>query len=159
VAKQISYCCFDTGKTVLFQQDTKPGHESCSCLKWSNNTEIILFAGFQNGRILSFSFKHDGMYPVAKLNLGSPINCLEILPSYPLVFTGCADGSLRIVRTASSGQFDDDQTQQVWKSVNGPSSPGITSLSVIPKESQETGYTIATGAQDGSVAVFPIEKL
>mmetsp|Transcript_16549 Transcript_16549/g.31348 ORF Transcript_16549/g.31348 Transcript_16549/m.31348 type:complete len:1241 (-) Transcript_16549:660-4382(-) len=148
----------DGGKTVLFQQDTRPGHESCCCLKWSNNAEIILYAGYQDGRISSFSFKYDGMYPVGKLNLGFPANCLEILPSCQLIFTGCADGSLRIVATTSNGHFDDGQPL-VWNSVNGPSSPGITSLSVIPEKDQEMGFTLATGATDGSIAVFTIKKL
>lgn len=148
----------DGGKTILYQEYMKPGKDPCSCLKWSKNGEIILFAGFQNGRISSFSFKHDGMYPVSTLSLGSAITCLQMLPFCPFVFMGCADGGFRILPFATVGHFD-DANPIVWNSVNGPSSPGITSLSVIPSEGRENGYTISTGASDGSVAVFSIEKM
>ena len=62
-------------KTVLFKDDAnRDGHTSCSTLTWSNGKGgIILFAGFGNGTLSSFAFRHDGMHPVSKLNLGSPV--------------------------------------------------------------------------------------
>jgi len=64
---------------VLFKEDARRGNEPCSTVKWSNNGDIILFAGFGNGRVSSYAFKQDGMYPVSKLNLGSPVRLFEYL--------------------------------------------------------------------------------
>ncbi len=60
-------------KSVLFKEDAKVGSDSCSTIKWSEKGDIILFAGFENGRVSSYAFQHDGMYPVSKLNLGSSV--------------------------------------------------------------------------------------
>ena len=61
---------------MLFKDDAnRDGHTSCSTLKWSNGKGgIILFAGFGNGTLSSFAFRHDGMHPVSKLNLGSTVS-------------------------------------------------------------------------------------
>ena len=43
-------------------------------MKWSSKGDIILFVGFGNGRVSTYAFQHDGMYPVSKLNVGSPVS-------------------------------------------------------------------------------------
>lgn len=143
---------------MLFQKEAKRGHEPCSSVKWSNNGGIILVAGFGNGRVSSFAFKHDGMYPVSKLNLGSPVQCLCIIPSGQELFAGCADGGIRLISVADGGHFD-DRKPRCWGTVNGESSPGVTSVCVVPSEGERRRYTIASGAEDGSLALFLIEKL
>jgi len=143
----------------LFQKEAKRGQGPCSSMKWLNNGEIILVAGFGNGRVSSFAFKHDGMYPVSKLNLGSPVQCLCMIPSRQEVFAGCADGGVRLITITEGGHFDDHRPRS-WDAVNGESSPSVTSLSVILSEGGSMKrYTIACGAEDGSVAIFLIEKL
>lgn len=61
---------------MLFTENPKSGNDACSTVKWSNKGDIILLAGFGNGRVSTFAFQHDGMYPVGKLNLGSPVSLI-----------------------------------------------------------------------------------
>lgn len=85
------------------------------------------------------------------------MQCLDVTSSSHNFFAGCADGCLRYVSVSDGGHFDHEDFRS-WEAVNGASSPGITSISVISTNAKRKRYTVASGAEDGSVALYLIEQ-
>lgn len=86
------------------------------------------------------------------------MQCLAVIESSHNFFAGCADGCVRFVTVNDGGHFDHQEFKS-WEAVNGTSSPGITSLSVVSTKYKRTRYSIISGAEDGSVALYLIEQI
>ncbi len=192
-----------TGKRVIFKEEARRGRESCSTLKWSSssnwssnhgNGEYVLFAGYYNGRISSYALtlkqQQDGntcqVYPISKLNIGSSVQCLVIVPTRRDIFVGCADGGLRLVTVGGDARFDNEPVIfQPYREISsstttgsssaismGPGSgvvtggsdnhtesPALTSISAIPGSGNVMKYSLAIGWEDGTVSMFRIQRL
>ncbi len=126
-------------------------------MKWSNTNDIVLFAAYGDGKVASFLLKQDGLHPVEKINLLSPVLCLNVSPPGE-VFAGCGDGSLKQMSISTAGHFKDN-TARTWDAVAGEDSSSITALSVVNSGTQNERYTVCAGADDGTVSLFHLEKL
>ena len=82
---------------------------------------------------------------------------MDAISSSHDLFVGCADGCLRYVTVNDGGHFD-RQESKLFDAVNGTSSPGITSLSIVSSNSQNPRHTIISGGDDGSVALYLVER-
>ncbi len=192
------------GKRVIFKEEARRGRESCSTLKWSSssnwssnngNGEYILFAGYYNGRISSYALKNMKqkddddckVYPISKLNIGSSVQCLVIVPTSRDIFVGCADGGLRLVTVGVDARFDHEpvifhpfhevsRALDPWLGAGSGSgvgvgvgiggsdsneSPALTSISAIhvPGSGNVMKYSLAIGWEDGTVSLCQIQRL
>jgi len=148
------------GKQVIYKEDARRGHGPCAELKWTiddSSGETFLYAGFGNGRVGSYVLRNEQIIAVSKLHLGSPVQCLSVVDGD--VFAGCADGGLRVLPVGKGGNFD--YNPRTWMAVNGPSSPGITSLSVVRQNDTDGGksFMCVTGCEDGTAALLEINQL
>jgi len=154
-----------SGKEIIHKEDAKRGNGSCADLKWATNVssgETFLYAGFDagfgSGGVASYVLRNGGIYPISKLHIGSPVRCLSAVNGD--IFAGCADGGLRLVPVGEGGHFD--YNPRTWTAVNGTNSPGLTSLSATAMKTStptERIFMCATGAEDGTVALFQIREL
>lgn len=138
----------------------------CGVVKWDKRRrgteeELVLFAGFGGGRIVSYVVEQDkGLRSISKLHLGSPIKCFTITQNTALV--GCADGGLRAVtihQNNISQHHHFDNAPRLWKAVHGGSCPGISCIGVARgvNQKKEEVLIIATGAEDGTVVISELK--
>lgn len=71
------------GTEIIHKEDAKRGHGSCADLKWATGIscgETFLYAGFDagfgNGRVASYVLRNGGIYPISKLQIGSPVRII-----------------------------------------------------------------------------------
>lgn len=70
-----------------------------------------------------------------------------------ILLVGCSDGGLRLIPLGDEAYFETRPT--LFPSLHGKQSSGITCISMAFTSSQ---CMCATGAEDGSVAVFELKR-
>jgi hypothetical protein len=128
-------------------------------VKWSaERGNITLFIGFSTGKLASFVLSNGGLSRVSAVSVGVAVQCLEYAEG--ILLAGCDDGGLRLLPIRDGASFDGKPT--LWTHVNGKDGPGLTCVSIGFTGSMRECFgkcICATGATDGSVAVFELKKV
>lgn len=142
----------DGTKVVIHKEPARRGAGPCAAVKWTQeHGETFLFAGFSNGRLSSFLLVSGNLIKVSAVSVGVAVTCLEY--AHGTLLVGCADGGLRLLPIRDGASFDGKPT--LWNAVNGLSSPGLCCSSIGFHQGR---FLCATGADDGSVAIFELKK-
>jgi factor associated with neutral sphingomyelinase activation len=156
----IVWLCHDDGtKVVIHKEAARRGSGACSAVKWSaERGQIYLFTGFSTGKLASFVLSNGGLSRISVVSVGVAVQCLEYAEG--ILLAGCDDGGLRLLPIRDGASFDGKPT--LWTNVNGKDGPGLTCVSVGFTGSIGDSFgkcLCATGATDGSVAVFELKKV
>jgi len=160
----VVWLCHDDGaKEVIYKEEPKRGGGPCSAVAWASGG-TVLFAGFGTGRVVSYSLQGTALRPLSRLSVGSPVQCLAASEENLLV--GCSDGGLRLIPVGDGARFDSNP--RLWRAVNGPSSPSLSSVCVgllIPTTTAAVAgrrrrrVFCATGADDGTVTLSELKEV
>jgi len=151
---------FDGSKEVIFREESAKRGVSCSALKWSHwpNGDYVLFAGYRNCSLNSYIYKKTGMIATSKLNVGSPVQCLDVVAHTTDIFVGCRDGEVRLVSVEDGVRFEKDPWLFGPGNCEGSSTSAVTSISVSCVNGRSPKYTVALGMEDGKTCLFSIRK-
>mmetsp|Transcript_24111 Transcript_24111/g.56237 ORF Transcript_24111/g.56237 Transcript_24111/m.56237 type:complete len:236 (+) Transcript_24111:743-1450(+) len=149
---------YDSAKVSL---PVRRGSGSCSALKWVTSDEgTFLFTSFSTGKLMSYILEERGsgekgtMTFRGAVSVGVAVNCLEYAEG--VLLAGCSDGGLRLLPLLEGARFGKAPT--LWNAVNGKNSRGLTSISCSFSHGTPKRLICATGAADGSVALFELKK-
>lgn len=157
-----SFCVWnvhtDGVQVVIHSESARRGSGPCSVVKWiSEGGRIHLFAAFATGKVSSYALADGALDRESAVSVGVAV--LSLVYSEGILLVGCSDGGLRLIPVRDGGYFDSKPT--LWPAVNDKSSPGISAISIAYELIQNgRGRCICcTGSEDGSVALFELNKV
>jgi factor associated with neutral sphingomyelinase activation len=146
----------DGEKVVIHNEPARRGSGACSVIKWASvGGSLHLFVAFSAGMVTSYSLTDGTLKRDNAVSVGVAVLSLAYTQEGNLLL-GCADGALRLIPVRDRAYFDSKPT--LWPAVNNKSSPGISSISVAYVDGTKN-CICCTGAEDGSVALFEINKI
>lgn len=155
-----SFCVWnvhnDGVQVVIHNESARRGSGPCSVVHWvSDAGRLFLFAAFSTGMVASYALNGGTIHRLNAVSVGVSVSSLAYASGALLV--GSADGALRLIPVRDGAHFE---KPSLWRGVNNKSSPGITSISVLPNPDADTLAQLfcCTGGDDGSVALFELKK-